>query len=320
VRLHWAEGNAAFAERALTIGDDAVARIAELLGVEETEPIDFFVYGDQAAFQEALGPGTREYVAGRAVPEIRTLFALIEPNEINSEWVDVVIPHELSHLVFDTAVDNPYREPPHWLNEGLATYLSEGGAAGWQDVLDQGLRRGTVVPLSALAAKFPPSEERFRLGYAEGVSAVDFFVREHGEERLVELVRSYARGLTDDEAFEEATGADFAAFDAAWMTEIGLDAPPTFGPAPAPPGPVPAGWNGGPGATAVPRSPLPSGPESSATRGPAAASGDHGAPSAPATPAEEGVRVPLLLAAAGLAGAGLLLVLVALRRGGGPAG
>jgi hypothetical protein len=133
-------------------------------------------------------------------------------------------------------------------------------------------------------------------------------------------VRSYARGLTDDEAFEEATGAGFAAFDAAWMAAIGLDAPPTFGPAPAPSGPVPAGWNGGPRATTAPRSLQPSGPAAPARTPPPLSSGDPGAPSAPSTAQDETLPVLLLLAAAAFAGAGLVLVLVALRRGGGTTG
>ena len=54
------------------------------------------------------------------------MFALITPDQIDESWVDVVMPHELTHLVFDTAVDNPYHFPPRWLNEGLAVYLSQG--------------------------------------------------------------------------------------------------------------------------------------------------------------------------------------------------
>ena len=105
---------------------------AALLGVTETEPIDFFIYADQDAFYDALGPGTRENVGGQANAEIRTLFALITPGEIDDPWVGVVVPHELTHLVFDTAVHNPYHFPPRWLNEGLAAYLSGGLHAGYR--------------------------------------------------------------------------------------------------------------------------------------------------------------------------------------------
>ena len=57
-------GSQAFGERALSIGEEAVAETAALLGVTEDEPIDFFIYADEDAFYDALGPGTRENVGG----------------------------------------------------------------------------------------------------------------------------------------------------------------------------------------------------------------------------------------------------------------
>ena len=85
VRVHWYEGGDAFGQRALKIGDDAVAETSQLLGVTETDPIDFFIYADQDEFYDALGPATRENVGGEAHADIRTLFALITPAEINDE-------------------------------------------------------------------------------------------------------------------------------------------------------------------------------------------------------------------------------------------
>src|SRR4029453_13099577 len=91
VRVHWTEGDAAFGRRAVKIGDDAIKAAASLLGVTERDPIDFFIYADQEAFYDALGPGTRENVGGQAHPDIRTLFALITPAEINDSWVSTVV-------------------------------------------------------------------------------------------------------------------------------------------------------------------------------------------------------------------------------------
>ncbi|HEU4673419.1 MAG TPA: hypothetical protein VFS32_11015, partial [Candidatus Limnocylindrales bacterium] len=115
VTIHWYQGDDAFGRRALRIAEDGVAQAERLLGTTETKPIDFFVYADQGAFYDALGPGTRENVGGEAIPEIRTLFGLITPSELNADWVGIVIPHELTHLVFDTTVRNPYHAPPRWL-------------------------------------------------------------------------------------------------------------------------------------------------------------------------------------------------------------
>ncbi|MEX2183706.1 MAG: peptidase MA family metallohydrolase [Chloroflexota bacterium] len=256
VRVHWYEGSRAFAERALRIGEEAVKETAALLGVTEDEPVDFFIYADQTAFYDALGPGTRENVGGQANAGIRTLFALIGPADIDDPWVGIVIPHELVHLVFDTAVRNPYHFPPRWLNEGLAVYLSQGYDRSDRTTVETAARRGTLIPLDGLGGQFPTTRDGFFLAYAESVSAVDFFIRTHDRDALVRLIRSYADGRTDDEAFTAAIGVDVVAFDAAWLADLGADPPVRYGPQPAPRGPQPAAWAQdpppGPGATGVP--------------------------------------------------------------------
>jgi hypothetical protein len=246
VRVHWYQGSDEFGQRALDVGEQAVRETSELLGVNERDPIDFFVYADEASFRDALGPGTRENVGGQANAEIRTLFALIRPAEIGDPWVDIVIPHELVHLVFDTAVDNPYHFPPRWLNEGLAVYLSQGYDASDRAAVDEAASAGALMPLDALTGQFPTTYDRFSLAYAESVSVVDFIVRKHGREALVRLIRSYADGLTDDEAFERAIGLTVLDVDAAWRQELGAAEPVVHGPRPAPAGPLPPGWEASP--------------------------------------------------------------------------
>ena len=243
VRVHWYVGSNAFGQRALDIGERAVAETAALLGVEESEPIDFFIYAEQDAFYDALGPATRENVGGQANAEIRTLFALIEPADIEDPWVRIVIPHELTHLVFDTAVENPYHFPPRWLNEGLAVYLSAGYAAADRREVADAVRRDALSPLIGLTGQFPTTRDEFFLAYAESVSAVDFLVATYGRDALIDLIRSYADGTTDDEAFSAALGVDVAAFDAAWRAAVGAAPAIEYGPQPAPPGPVPPGWD-----------------------------------------------------------------------------
>src|SRR5215210_1123405 len=111
VRLHWYAGDDGFGQRALQIGETAIADASELLGVTETEPIDFFIYDSEIAMHTALGPSAPEYSAGQAHQDIRTMFGAIAAFDINSDWVDTLVTHELTHMVFDTATDNPYHQP-----------------------------------------------------------------------------------------------------------------------------------------------------------------------------------------------------------------
>ncbi|MEO8468895.1 MAG: peptidase MA family metallohydrolase [Chloroflexota bacterium] len=263
VTVHWVDGGQTFGLRAMKIGDDAIRSVSTLLGVTERDPIDFYVYGDRTAFYDILGAGTRENVGGEAHPDIRTLFANIGPDAVDDPWVGVVIPHELTHLVFDSASQNPYHAPLHWLNEGIAVYLSESFTPSDRSAVKAAVQAGNLMPLRALAAQFPTTQDRFFLAYSESVSAVSFLVDTYTRDAMVRLVRSYAGGVSDDEAFTAALGVDVAGFEAAWLASIGSSAPSPYGPQPAPAGPVPVDWGGsaptpGPidaGATPSPGSP-----------------------------------------------------------------
>jgi hypothetical protein len=311
VTVHWTEGGDGFGQRALKIGEDAIRETSELLGVQERDPIDFFIYADQDAFRDALGPGTRENVGGQAHSDIRTLFALITPSEIDDSWVSIVVPHELTHLVFDTAVDNPYRFPPRWLNEGLAVYLSQGYDQNDRGEVTRAVRGGELMPLTALSGQFPTTFDGFSLAYAESVSAVDFLVRGHTKDGLVKLVRQYRDGLSDDAAFQAALGEDFATFQAAWFDDLGIAAPKPRGPVPASPGPVPPGWGAPVPASPAPTASQPAAATASPTARPTAAASASVEPTA-APPASEGPTgaapdlTPILLAVLLIAGAVVL--------------
>jgi hypothetical protein len=257
VRVHWYQGGDAFADRALDIAVRGLAAAEDFLGVSEAEPIDFFVYASEDDIYEALAPD-RENIGGQAYPDIRTLFALITPAEVDDPWVGVVIPHEITHLVFDTAVKNDYGYPPKWLDEGLAVYLSEGYTSSDRAAVERAARDGTLIPLAGLVGQFPTTLDRFGLAYAESVSAIDYLTKVHGESALKELIAAYARAASDDEAFMAAVGIRPAEFDAAWRADLGAVEPVAYGPRPGEPGPVPADWldTAAPDGSATPETPV----------------------------------------------------------------
>ena len=309
VRIHWYQGTEAFARRALAVGEKGVQQAADLLGVTETQPIDFYVYASQTPFYDALGPGTRENVGGEAHADIRTLFALIEPGAVNDPWVGVVIPHELTHLVFNTAVENPYHFPPRWLNEGLAVYLSEGYTTSWRSAVEEAISGGTLVSLAALDGQFPTTADGFLLAYGESVSAVDYFIRTYGKARLASLIRSYAAGRTDDEAFSAAIGLTVPGFEAAWLADLGASAPRRYGPQPAPAGPLPPGWSGP--ALAAPPDAGSAAPASGAVPTTGSSTAGTAAPAAPNVGSSSGGGTPdglilVAVVAAGLCVGGVL--------------
>ncbi len=57
VTVHWYDGSEAFAQKALAIGEQAITDTSSLLGVTETEPVDFFIYADDTVVPRRARPG-----------------------------------------------------------------------------------------------------------------------------------------------------------------------------------------------------------------------------------------------------------------------
>jgi hypothetical protein len=302
VRVHWYEGDDRFAERILAVGEEGLAKAAAFLGVTESTPVDFFIYASRDDFMQAFGSGSQEWAGAFALPETRTLIADIPPDAFDSQLVDIYVPHELAHVVFDTATANPYHEPPRWLNEGMAVYLTEGFAADWRSSLRDGVAEGRLLPLGAIETVFPTAAEGADLAYAESVSAVTHMVDTYGTDALVRLVRAYADGVSDDEAFVAGLGVTVAEFEADWLASIGAATPERQGPQPAPPGPVPSAW--------LPGSTPPVAPDASASPAPAGTAVPAPPSSAPATPGPVATGAPASGTAGGEAGLPLLFVTV----------
>ncbi len=250
VTLHWYGYTRGQAQGWLNAAEAAVTRASAAIGLAVVPHVDFFAYSASQPFFDAVGGGANADAAGVYILDTHTAFGTILPSDVSSTWPDEEIAHEITHHVFEVATNNPYHAPPLWLDEGCAVYYSEGVGPRNAD-LRQGIAAGMIVPLDGLTDAFPSTTDPFVLSYAEAVSAVGYFLRTYGQPALRTLLAAYARGSTDDEAFQAATHTSAAAFEAAWLSSIGATSPAAYGPRPAPPGPVPPGWPAVPSAAPV---------------------------------------------------------------------
>ena len=221
-------------ERWASPSSGLASALPTLLGVEDLEPVDFFIYADDRAFREALGPATRENVGGEAHPDIHTLFGLIEPRQVGSDWVEELVVHELAHLVFDEAVAQPLRLPAALAQRGSGRLPARGLRRGRPRPGAAAAGSGSLIPLEGLAGQFPTRADRFALAYAESVSAVTTSSRRHGAGRpggARDLLRRTARPSTRPSGRPRARGS--AAFEDDWLASLGAERPEPHGPLPA---------------------------------------------------------------------------------------
>ena len=251
--VHWYGDAEAQAMRFGEIAAVGVEQAEALLGTELGGPVDVFVYESQEDFFGALGPGAREWTGAAAFSEIRTIFMWLGGGP--PSYLETAMVHEITHIVFSDATDNPYHEPATWLNEGIAVWAEAGDGAEAEEFVEQQAGREGLFAFEAISERFPIGDLESSLSYAQGAAMVDFLIDRYGREAIAAMTAAFRDGASDEEALEAATGVPAAELYGAFFAEYGVDVPTPVEPEPIPPSDVerpaagevdPGGVEGGP--------------------------------------------------------------------------
>lgn len=233
--VHWYGDAEAQAVRFGELTALGVERGEERLGTTLAGPVDVFVYASRDAFFGALGPGAREWTGAAAFSEIRTIFMWNSPEAGSQAYLETAMVHEVTHIVFHDATDNPFHEPARWLNEGIATWSEAGDAGGDRAIVENEASSGGLFAFDAITEQFPIGERGGRLSYAQGTTMVDLIVDTYGPEALARITAAYRDGASDAEALEAGTGISADELYADYYASFGVDAPTPVEPEPIAP-------------------------------------------------------------------------------------
>jgi hypothetical protein len=221
--VHWYGSAEAQARRFGELTAVGVEQAEQLLGTRLAGPVDVFVYDDRDDFFGALGPGAREWTGAAAYSEIRTIFMWLGGG--SEAYLERAMIHEVTHIVFHDATDNPFHEPARWFNEGTAV---------WSETKDAGEERSTVeaeaagaglFAFEAITEQFPIGDRGAGLSYAQGTTMVDMIIDEYGEAAMSRITAAYRDGAGDEEALEAGTGVPADELYADFYAAFGVDAP-----------------------------------------------------------------------------------------------
>lgn len=261
--VHWYGSDEAIARRFGELAADGASQAEQLLGHQMAAPIDIFVYESRDDFFGALGPGAREWTGAATYPGIRTIFMWLGGGgpEVNMAYLETAVVHEVTHVVFNDATENPFHEPAKWLNEGLATWAEQQNANDERSTVDFEASGGGLFSFEAISLQFPISERGSRLAYAQGATMIDMIVAEHGREAIAGIASAYREGASDAEALEAGTGMTAAQLYREYFDAFGVSEPQPVEPAEILPSNVrkPGGGEPAPGSSATPE-PGPQGP------------------------------------------------------------
>lgn len=226
VVVNWIIGNEAFGESILLIAAEALALIANDMGVTEPPDIDIWVYPSGAEVRDALVYSS-EWAGGVAFSDYGITIVGIAPDQ--DDWKRQVVPHELVHLVVGELMFNCYGAGlPVWLNEGLARYAETNIEARSLDQLQTALEAGKLPPLKTLAGGFSAYGGGASLAYTQSYVMVKYLIDEYGADQMLDLLNTVKEGNLIDDALESVYGFDTAGLDAQWRETVGFAATPTL--------------------------------------------------------------------------------------------
>lgn len=198
-------GNEAFAERMGKQAEILFQRIMRDLGYQQRDK--FWLWGNRCTIRIYRNAETfrksvqaPEWAAGYADPVNREIVTF----EGSDAFVERVLPHELTHLVFREFVGFK-GEIPLWLNEGVAVWETA-------RIAGRELPEGDAKSALPLASLMAPDMRSASAGvasnvYAQAAAVVSFMFSKGGAEKFTTFCRQLRDGKSVDDALRFTYGS-----------------------------------------------------------------------------------------------------------------
>jgi hypothetical protein len=218
IRLHWYDGDGAFAGDLLDAATDGLALLEQDTGLQPEQPIDLYIYADTYDMREAIlyEPG---WTGGLAFPEHNIVILGI--SESDMDWGRDAEVHELTHVLVGHLTFSCLGGVPTWLNEGLAVYSEGELDPASQSQLDDAIRNDELLTIRSLSGGFSEVPNKAFLSYSQSYSIVKYLVEAYGQEKMTSLLTSLRDGLAIDAALQEVYGFDVEGLEDEWRQAIG---------------------------------------------------------------------------------------------------
>lgn len=161
-----------------------------------------YIYDDDRDFQ--ANTGQPPWALGDAVPREKVIRAF----PLAKNFFEVILPHEISHIIFREFVGFGNYAVPLWLDEGVASYYQKLQYPGIKAALRSAKAAGTlmnIVELSSVRSIWNMGRERVKLFYMEAIDIVDFLFKEYGKNNFV----LFCQNLRDKKDLARALSATY---------------------------------------------------------------------------------------------------------------
>jgi len=130
--------------------------------------------------------------------------------------------HELCHLLLHHHLDG--KDLPKWLDEGIAQWVSGGIIEIMRTRKETRLTQATlgrkIIPVRALAERFPGDRESLFLAYEESKSLVTYIIDKHGIEGILSILGHLKGGHDWEDAVYKGLSVSFEELEADWLYHL----------------------------------------------------------------------------------------------------
>ncbi len=161
-------------------------------------------------FNSLVGAKFPDWGIGVALPS-KQMIVIKSPDRFNlNKSLEQLLAHEFAHLA--VAHKSFLNEPPRWLNEGVAMYVSM--EWNWSDNVAMGKAGvfGQFIDLQDIELVNRFYESKAQIAYAESYLAVKFMLKHYGNDAVRIFLEQISRNKSVDEAMYAATGSTMDEF------------------------------------------------------------------------------------------------------------
>jgi hypothetical protein len=233
VIVHWHDQPEEFGKKVFDIATRSIQQQRDLYGTDLQYPAQIVIENTDEEFmswQFMPNPDT----GGLALPWYGMTIQVVEDS--SEDWLNEVLPHEISHLYFFQVTINGDAWPALWLDEGLAVYYEFGEHQFEDQLVRSAVLQDRLIPLLSLREGFGADDQDVDLAYAESYYVAVYILEVHGKEKLAQLLQEYNHDKELDEAFMSAFGQSLGQFEQDWenwvKAKFKVDIPATVTPLP----------------------------------------------------------------------------------------
>jgi hypothetical protein len=195
-----AERSADFMEEEFDI--NLTGPITVVIYNSDDEVLDYYIYFD-------------EKTGGIAISDLGLSIQIIEDYDGMEDWINDVMPHEISHLYFHQATSG--KPAPTWFNEGVAQVNEFSLDPDYLAQVNADLHDLQALPdLRRLESNFT-SDQWSHTDYEMAYSITSYIVYIYGKESIHAILSKYAAGTGREKAFKDVLGVDFPTLYNNWL-------------------------------------------------------------------------------------------------------